>query len=52
MTPEITSMMTRAAGGVPSEDTQQLAEAFPTPGNLQHHEAFPLKETSEAGPST
>lgn len=33
MTPEIASNMTRAAGRMPSEDTQQVAEACPAPGN-------------------
>ena len=40
MTSEITSTTTRAAEGIPSEDTQQPAEAGPMPGNpLQHRGA-------------
>lgn len=53
MTPEITSTMTRAAAEMPSEDTQQLAEARPAPGNSPSTmRPFALRETREAGPST
>lgn len=53
MTPEVTSTMTRVAGEMPSEDTQQLAEACPAPRNSPSTmRPFALKETGEAGPST